>query len=78
MYPTPVGSELGGVPSPYSSLERPYSFRSPSAGLLSAVPKWGRGDTTDALYDSYTDDELPLDPYSHYRGCFVVSVFRDG
>ncbi|XP_042236626.1 vinculin-like isoform X3 [Homarus americanus] len=62
-----VGSELGGVPSPYSSLERPYSFRSPSAGLLSAVPKWGRGDTTDALYDSYTDDELPLDPYSHYR-----------
>ncbi|XP_045625417.1 vinculin isoform X7 [Procambarus clarkii] len=67
LYNNIVGSELGGVPSPYSSLDRPHSFRSPSAGLLSAVPKWGRGNTCDALNDSYTDDEQPSDPYSHYR-----------
>ncbi|XP_069941013.1 vinculin-like isoform X14 [Cherax quadricarinatus] len=62
-----VGSELGGAASPYSSQERAHSFHSQSAELLATVPKWDAADTCDALSDSYTDDELPMDPYSHYR-----------
>lgn len=42
---TSVSGEVGAGPSPCHALDRPHSFQSPNAGLISAVPKWGRGTT---------------------------------
>lgn len=44
-YLASVSGEVGAVPSPCSALDHPHSFQSPNAGLISAVPKWGRGTT---------------------------------
>ncbi|XP_050719803.1 vinculin-like isoform X8 [Eriocheir sinensis] len=67
VYSDLVSGEVGAGPSPCHDLDRPHSFQSPNAGLISAVPKWGRGEPSETHYDSYTDDELPTDPFPCYR-----------
>ncbi|KAG0720866.1 Vinculin [Chionoecetes opilio] len=62
-----VGGQVGARSSPCSVLDRPQPFHSPNAGLITAVPKWGRGEPPETHYDSHTDDELPTDPFPCYR-----------
>ncbi|XP_045121451.1 vinculin-like isoform X2 [Portunus trituberculatus] len=63
-----VGSGQAGVgAAPSTALDHLHSFHSPHASLAAARHRWSRGEPSETQYDSYTDDELPTDPFPCYR-----------